>query len=57
MDLADKLGALSLKNAPIPEKGAGLKTKKLKTKEFEFQGILNILLEYRQKSLQNWLMI
>jgi len=35
MDLADKLGALSLKNAPIPEKGAGFKTKKLKTKEFE----------------------
>ena len=35
MDLADKLGALSLKNAPIPEKGAGFKTKTLKTKEFE----------------------
>jgi len=32
MDLADKLGALSLKNAPIPEKGAGLKTKKTENK-------------------------
>jgi hypothetical protein len=32
MDLADKLGALSLKNAPIPEKGAGFKTKKTENK-------------------------
>ena len=35
MDLADKLGALSLKNAPILETGASFKAKDLKTEEFE----------------------
>jgi hypothetical protein len=32
MDLADKLGALSLKNASIQKTGASPKTKKLKPK-------------------------
>ena len=35
MDLADKIGALSLKYAPIPETGASFKAKNLKTKELE----------------------
>jgi len=33
MDLADKLGALSLKNAPIQETGASFKTKNLKPED------------------------